>query len=139
MISKKTGIQAYANMKALMIKHVSGVKGYCHRTCQNAWKLPIKYNSALDAWNNTPKNHRHSDPRLAPIGVPHYWSAPGDKYGHVALQSDKKGIVISSDAPISDYVGEVPLTWFKTHWGKTYLGWGSMYNDVILDANEMPK
>ena len=139
MLSKVTGLQAYANMKALMVKHVSGVKGYCHKTCQNSWQLPVKYQSALDAWNHIPPQHRHTDPALAPVGVPHFWHSVNDVYGHVALQSDKKGIVISTDAPIDNYVGEVPLTWFKSHWGKTYLGWGSMYNDVVLHTDEMPK
>jgi len=139
MISKLTGSQAYSNMKALMLKHVSGVAGLCHKTCQNAWGLPVKYQSALDAWNNIPPNHRHTDPKTAPVGVPHFWHSPIDKYGHVALQSDRKGFVISTDAPIHNYVGEVPISWFSSHWGKAYLGWGSMYNDEILHTDKMPK
>ena len=58
-LSKLTGLQAFSHMKQMMINHVSGVRGYCHKTCQNAWGLPVKYASALDAWNHVPLKARH--------------------------------------------------------------------------------
>lgn len=137
MVSNLTGFQAYARMHAWMLQHRDGFSGYCHRTCQNAWGLPVKYASAIDAWNHVPKAHRHTDPSKAPIGAPHFFA--GGKYGHVALQTDQKGVLISTDAPTPDYVGKVSLTWFAKHWGKTYLGWASQYNDVDLQLTEMPK
>jgi hypothetical protein len=136
-ISKFTGLQAYAHMKHLMLTHVSGVQGRCHATCQNAWGLPVKYASALDAWNHVPTKAKHTDPKLAPVGAPHFFD--GGLFGHVVLQSGKKGIVIGTDAPTNNYVGEVPLEWFVQHWGKTYLGWASVYNDVQLQLKDMPK
>jgi hypothetical protein len=136
-VSHLTGAQAYAQMKYLMDHHRSGVQGRCHATCQNSWGLPVKYASAIDAWNHVPKDARHTDPSKAPIGAPHFFE--GGLYGHVVLQSDKKGIVISTDAPVADFVGEVPLNWFVTHWGKKYLGWASVYNDTILQLPTMPK
>jgi carbohydrate-selective porin OprB len=136
-LSKLTGLQAYSNMKRLMVNHKSGVQGYCHRTCQNAWGLPVKYSSAIDAWNHIPAKHRHTDLSKAPIGAPIFFD--GGHYGHVVLQSDKKGIVIGTDAPANNYVGEVAVTWFAKHWGKKVLGWASMYNDVELQLKEMPK
>jgi len=126
--SKLTGYQAFANMKHLMDTHHSGVQGRCHATCQNAWGLPVMYASAIDAWNHVPKNDRHPDPSKAPIGAPHFWG--GGQYGHVALQSDQKGIVISTDAPVTNFVCLVPVTWFAQHWCKTYLGWASNYNNT---------
>jgi len=135
-VSKMTGLQAFSHMKQLMVSHAKGFQGYCHRTCQNAWGLPARNASAIDAWGAVPKADRHTDAAKAPIGAPHFFS--GGAYGHVVLQSDKKGIVISTDAPTTDYVGEVPLTWFTTHWGKHYLGWASSYNGVILQLKEMP-
>ena len=136
-ISKFTGLQAYAHLKHMMLTHVSGVQGRCHATCQNAWGLPVKYASALDAWNHVPAKARHTDPSKAPIGAPHFFD--GGLYGHVVLQSGKKGIVIGTDAPTNNYVGEVPLDWFVQHWGKKYLGWASVYNDVQLQLKDMPK
>jgi len=136
-ISRLTGLQAYNNLKKLMVNHKSGVQGYCHRTCQNAWGLPAKYASALDAWNHIPSKAKHTDPTKAPIGAPHFWE--GGVYGHVALQSDKKGVAIGTDAPAANYVGEVPLVWFSKHWGKKYLGWASVYNDEALQLKDMPK
>lgn len=137
MKSKMTGLQAFSHLKRMKDNHVSGVRGYCHKTCQNAWALPVKYASAIDAWNHVPAKHRHTDPSKAPIGAPHFWA--GGDYGHVALQSDKKGIVIGTDAPTGNYVGEVAVTWFAKNWGKKYLGWASVYNDVELQLGEMPK
>jgi len=134
--SQITGVQAYAHMKQKMLHHVNGVRGVCHKTCQNAWGLPVKYASAIDAWNHVPLKDRHTDPTKAPIGAPHFWD---EHYGHVALQSEKKGYVISTDAPVGDYVGEVPVTWFAQHWGKKYLGWATNYNDVDLQLKDMPK
>ena len=55
------------------------------------------------------------------------------------LGADKKGIIISTDAPVTNYVGEVPIGWFAQHWGKTYLGWASNYNTKDLQLTEMPK
>jgi hypothetical protein len=136
-ISKFTGVQAYSHLKQMMLKHVSGVQGRCHATCQNAWGLPVKYASALDAWNHVPAKARNTDPSKAPVGAPHFFD--GGLYGHVVLQSDKKGVVIGTDAPTNNYVGEVSLTWFAKHWGKKYLGWASVYNDVQLQLKEMPK
>jgi hypothetical protein len=135
-ISKFTGLQAYAHLKHLMLTHVSGVQGRCHATCQNAWGLPVKYASALDAWNHVPAKARHTDASKAPIGAPHF---DGGLYGHVVLQSGKKGVVIGTDAPTNNYVGEVSLDWFAKHWGKKYLGWASVYNDVQLQLKDMPK
>ena len=136
-VSRLTGLQAYSHMKKFMVNHTTGVQGYCHRTCQNAWGLPHKYASALDAWNHIPAKAKNTDPTKAPIGAPHFFD--GGLYGHVVLQSDKKGIVIGTDAPVADYVGEVPLNWFAKHWGKKYLGWSSVYNDESLQLKDMPK
>ena len=135
--SKFTGLQAFSHMKQLMVNHISGVAGHCHKTCQNAWGLPVKYASAIDAWNHVPAKARHIDPKKAPIGAPHFFA--GGQYGHVVLQSDKKGVVISTDAPANNYVGEVSVEWFVKHWGKKYLGWASVYNDTELQLSEMPK
>lgn len=135
-VSKITGNQAFAHMHQWLLQHRSGFLGYCHRTCQNAWGLPAKYSSAIDAWNHVPKQHRHTDPSKASIGAPHFFG--GGQYGHVALQSDRIGIVISTDAPTPDFIGEVRLDYFVKKWGKTYLGWASNYNDVDLDLTTLP-
>lgn len=135
MLFKMNGVRAVANMRKLEGK--SGFKGWCHRTCQNAWKLPVKYASAIDAWNHIPKEHRHTDLENAPIGAPIFFKI--GRYGHVVLQSDKKGYVIGTDSPKKDYIGEVPLTWFKKNWGVEPLGWASMYNDVKLNMKRLPK
>lgn len=134
--SRITGKVAFSHMNIWRLQNKVIRVGICHKTCQDAWGLPVRYASALDAWNHVPKNARHTDPTKAPIGAPHFWDTG---YGHVALQSDKKGIVISTDAPNPTHVGEVPLEWITKHWGKKYLGWASVYNDVELQLLDMPQ
>lgn len=134
-ISRLNGVQAVTNMRKLEGK--SGYKGWCHRTCQNAWKLPVKYASAIDAWNHVPLKHRHTDIKNAPVGAPIFFEI--GKFGHVVLQSDKKGYVIGTDSPTKDYVGEVRLSWFQKNWGVKPLGWASQYNDVNLRMKRMPQ
>jgi len=136
-ISRITGSQAYAHMHAWMLQHRSGFTGHCHKTCQDAWGLPVKYASAKDAWDHVPVKHRHTDMSKIPVGAPIFFD--GGLYGHVCLQSSRKGYVISTDAPTADYIGEVPLNWFVTHWGKKVLGWASQYNDVDLQLNKFPE
>jgi len=137
MTSRFTGLQAFNHLKQLMLNHAKGFQGHCHKTCQDAWGLPVMYASAIDAWNHVPEKDRHTDPAKAPIGAPHFFA--GGQYGHVVLQSDKKGVVISTDAPTTDYIGEVPVIWFSQHWGKKYLGWASNYNNTNLQLKEMPQ
>jgi len=136
-LSRITGKQAFSNMNIWRLNEKNGFLGYCHRTCQNAWGLPKKYASAIDAWNHIPKQHRHTDPTKAPIGAPHFWE--GGAYGHVALQSDKKDIVIGTDAPRPNYIGLEHMSFFHNNWGKKYLGWASQYNGVDLQLKDMPK
>jgi len=134
-LSKITGMQAFAHMHQWLLQHKYISPGHCHKTCQDAWGLPVKYASAVDAWNHIPAKHRHTDPAKAPIGAPHFWD---DGYGHVALQSDRAGVVISTDAPSAGYIGEERIEWFASRWGKKYLGWASQYNDVDLQLGKMP-
>lgn len=135
--SKITGKVAFSHMNVWRLQNKVIRIGICHKTCQDAWGLPVKYASAIDAWNHVPKNHRHTDPTKAPIGAPHFWS--GGSFGHVALQSNRKGYVLTTDAPNPGHVGEVKLTYFPKYWGKKYLGWASMYNDVELQLEDMPQ
>ena len=134
--SKITGMQAFAHMNQWLLQHKSIEIGRCHATCQNAWGLPIKYASAIDAWNHVPKAHRHTDMSKAPIGAPVFFA--GGLYGHVAMQSDQVGVLISTDAPSAGYIGKVRTEYFTTKWGKELLGWASQYNDVNLQLGKMP-
>ena len=136
-VSKLNGVQAETNMRKHIINNETGFHNWCHRTCQNAWKLPVKYASAIDAWNHIPKKHRHTDVKNAPIGAPIFFEV--GKFGHVVIQSKRKGYVLSTDAPVDNKVGEVRLSWFQKNWGVKPLGWASMYNDVELRMKKLPE
>ena len=135
-MSKITGSQAYAHMNQWLLQHKQIAVGYCHKTCQDAWGLPVRYSSAIDAWNHIPKNHRHTDMSKAPVGAPVFFA--GGLYGHVAMQSDRVGVLISTDAPSAGYIGKVHTDYFTTKWGKELLGWASQYNDIDLQLGKMP-
>lgn len=109
----------------------------CQKVVHEAWALPAGEPSALSAWKSVPQKHRHTDPKLAPIGAPHFWF--DHKYGHVALQSDIKGRIITIDLPKRDYIGEVAFEEVSKKWGMTYLGWASNYMGYDLKLKDMPK
>lgn len=117
---------------------LSGVKGYCLRTCRMAWGLPADDPSAIREWESIPAHMKVSKKWwLAPVGAPHFWA--GGKHGHVALQSGIKGFVWSTDAPVADRVGKVTIGWFKKNWGYTYLGWSKEFQSEPLPLGEKPK
>jgi hypothetical protein len=74
-MSKKTkstkpwcGHDAAQWMAVAHIEGRRGVKGYCLKICRQAWKIPVKYPSAIVAWNNIPRKHKFIDPMKAPVG-----------------------------------------------------------------------
>lgn len=139
-INKKstlTGIQAYHQMKIWLTAKKTNVAGLCQKIVHEAWHLPAGEPSALSAWNSVPLKHRHTDPNFAPVGAPHFWL--DNKYGHVALQSEIKGKIITIDLPKRNFIGEVPFNTVSKKWGMTYLGWASNYMGHDLKLKDMPK
>ena len=135
--SKVSGHQAYAHMHMYLLQHRSGFKGLCHKTCQDAWGLPVMYAGALQAWEAIPKQYRHTNLEAVPVGAPIFWHGK-DYYGHVALQSARAGYVISTDAPTPDFIGEVPYEYITKYWNKPLLGWSSFYNGRKLHFDGLP-
>ena len=108
----------------------SGVKGFCLRTVRQAWELPGDEPSAIQEWNSIDERLKDRRWWTAPAGAPHFWAVGA--HGHIAIQSHVKGWVWSTDAPIDDRVGKVPLRWFKRHWGAQYLGWSKQLQNRRL-------
>lgn len=133
----KTGKQAVAYMWRESRKGTDGYAGWCLKTCRTAWGLPADQPSAIKEWNSIPENLKSRKWWLAPTGAPHFWA--GGKFGHVALQAGVKGFVWSTDAPNPDRIGKVKLSWFKKHWGYTYLGWSKEFQNVKLPVAKKPK
>jgi hypothetical protein len=134
---KKSGSEAAKQMWLWMREGKTNVKGYCLRTCREAWELPAQDPSAIKEWESIPANRRFKNWKQAPVGAPHFWS--GGQYGHIALQSNRKGYVLSTDAPKSDLIGRVKIGWFQTFWGYKYLGWSNELQGRKLPLNKMPK
>lgn len=137
MAKKVNGVQAAANMRALAESGKTGVKGWCLKTCRTAWGLPGGVASAIEAWKKIPADKKFTDPKLAPIGAPHFWEI--GKFGHIALQAEEVGKVWGTDSPETDKVGKVDIAWFAKHWKAKYLGWSLHLNGVDLQAATMPK
>lgn len=115
--------------------HISGktnVQGLCLKTCREAWKINAKYPSAISAWNNTPKKHKHLDATKAPIGATHFWK--GGKFGHIAIQSHKPGYVWSTDLLVKNRIGRIHLSVVEDKWNFKYLGWTTQLNGVDLNV-----
>lgn len=95
---------------------------------------PGWYQWALRAWEATPVKRRKSGGE-PPKGVPIYFSASGNGYGHVAL-SDGNGYCISTDIPYNGQVGRVKITDLARAWGRNYLGWASWFmgHEVIYNT-----
>jgi len=135
---RNNGASAALYMGALARNNAGGVKGLCLRTCRLAWGLPPHRPSAIEEWNSIPNAYKRNDPTRAPIGAPHFWSV--GKYGHIAIQAEHEGFVWSTDAPKTDRVGLVDITWFSRNWRAKYLGWSLYLNGQILPlAGEAPK
>lgn len=126
----RTAEQALRYMYELRRDNVTGLKGWCLRTCRKAWGLPADQGSAIREWESIPANRKSRKWWKAPAGAPHFWAV--GEHGHVALQSRIKGRVWTTDAPTMDKVGTVSLRWFRKHWGATYLGWSWELNNERL-------
>jgi hypothetical protein len=133
----RTGAQAVAQMRRWSNSNKTGVKGFCLKTCREAYALPAKYPSAIIAWKNTPKKFKHKDPKLAPIGACHFYE--GGKYGHIVLQSGMKNKVYGTDLPISDRIGLHHRNLPTRRWGYKYLGWTNWLNGHELKLGGMPE
>lgn len=134
---QKSGVAAATQMYKWMKAKKTGVLGYCLKTCREAWDLPSQDPSAIMEWNSIPDRRKNTNWKEAPIGAPHFWA--GGKYGHIALQSAKKGYVLSTDAPKSNFIGRVKISWFRKHWGYHYLGWATELQGKKLPLGQMPK
>jgi hypothetical protein len=135
---RKTGRAAADWMWAASKSGMTGVAGYCLRTCRRAWDLPSDDPSAIREWESIPESMKvRKKWWLAPVGAPHFWK--GGAYGHVTIQSGIKGFVWSTDAPNKDRIGRVSIGWFKKHWGYTYLGWAKEFQSEPLPLEEKPK
>lgn len=130
----KTGLQASDYMKQLHKTGATGVRGWCLRTCRTAWGLGGDEMSAIKEWNSIPADKKSLKWWKAPVGAPHFWAVGAN--GHVALQSRVKGIVWSTDAPVSDKVGPVSIKWFAKHWRAHYLGWSTEFQNKNLPLKE---
>lgn len=134
---QKSGVAAARQMWLWMKSKRTGVQGYCLKTCREAWDLPAQDPSAIEEWESIRPSRKFTNWRDAPIGAPHFWA--GGKYGHIALQANKKGYVLSTDAPKGDLIGRVRISWFPKYWGYKYLGWTTELQGKKLPLKEMPK
>lgn len=129
---RKKGRDAAEWMRLASKAGMTGVQGWCLRTCRNAWSLPADNPSAILEWKSIPAEKKNNKWWLAPVGAPHFWE--GGEFGHVAIQSGLKGYVWSTDAPVPDKIGRVSIFWFGKRWNYKYLGWSSEFQNKPLPS-----
>lgn len=106
--------------------------GQCQKFVRGpCWEVGSLYGSAIEAWNGAAEKHKGD--RTPPIGAPCYYS--GGTYGHAVIYVGN-GNVRSTDTPSSGKVGEKPISYYETEWGKTYLGWTGDINGVDLPISD---
>ena len=133
----RTGQDAVKYMWRESAKGTTGFAGWCLKTCRTAWGLPADERSAIQEWDSIPNNLKSRKWWLAPAGAPHFWK--GGEFGHVALQSNVKGFVWTTDAPNPDRIGKVSLFWFRKNWNYKYLGWSKEFQNVVLPVAPVKK
>lgn len=133
---RKSGLEASNYMKRLSLTGARGVKGWCLKTCRLAWDLGVDEESAIKEWESIPDRFKNDKPNQAPVGAPHFWRV--GKFGHVAIQSEERGKVWSTDAPVGDMIGLVGIPWFERKWGAEYLGWSSQFQNKRLPLDDEP-
>jgi len=141
MANIKTYKDAIRLMRAWRDSGKTGFYHTCLLTCRTAWGVPARNPDPNHAWTSMPQIHRQSTPSKAPVGAVHYWMDPRtDGFGHVAIQSEYKGMVWSTDLPIEDKVGLIRLSWINEHWCPplVYKGWATYLNGKELFCPRMP-
>lgn len=140
MANYKTYQDSIRQMRAWRDANKSGFHHACLITCRNAWGVPARNPDPNHAWTSMPSKYRELDPKKAPVGAVHYWMDPRENgFGHVAIQSEYRGMVWSTDAPVDDKVGLVALSWLNQHWTSlVYKGWATYLNGVVLSCPRMP-
>lgn len=137
---RKTGVAAARWMARMRLSETPIKANRCLQYCRLAWDLPAQDFSAWDEWQSIPVWRKHSDPKTAPVGAPHFWKSPFSRHGHIALQSEYVLEFESTDAPKKGFIGLVSLAWFKKHWRSyKYLGWSEELQGRKLPLNSMPK
>lgn len=146
---RKSGAEAAKWMRKRYEENVTTLPGgesiyqSCQQACRMAWGLGPAGN-AIDAYNQivaaqkkSGKTYLHNDPRLAPIGAPHFWS--GGDFGHVAIQAEYKEYVWTTDLPKENHIGVVHGAYIKQKWSnKRYLGWSTYYCGTDI-SSKFPK
>lgn len=126
----KTGKEA---AKAFKDKQTNRV-GMCLWECQEIYPTNHWYPSAWEQWQNAAK--KHTGKKGIPIGAPCYYK--GGKYGHIVLYMGD-GKVRSTDAGGRGKMATVPLEWFQSAWGYTFVGWSEDLGGKDIDFDTQIK
>lgn len=145
----RRGSEAVAYLKAQRDSNTTKWDGLCLSLARHARGIPALYPSALAAAHATPVTERVKYWPHLKMGHVVYFDDPDDNnpYAHIATvagwngpRTDPDNCILGSNdvrGPDGNLVGFVPLTWFKKHWGDSFLfgaGWLNGYNFRELDA-----
>lgn len=145
----RTGDQACSWLYAQTRKPSKNWHQRCLELARTARSIPSLYPSALSAAHGTPKSERVLNYADLERGMVAYFDDPNDAnpYGHIVTVAGWRGPrsnpgnlkVYSNDVVAGQpgSVGIVPGTFFKAHWGDSFLfgaTWLNGYNFADLDS-----
>ena len=102
-------------------------EGLCLQYVRQAFGLPARYGSAIEAWNNSRSQHRDRNyPQDVWFAV--WWKLAGNPYGHVAAVSPDGRVFSTSNLnpnPLKVHPSVADVEAYYARYGHplTYLGW----------------
>lgn len=108
----------------------TGYGGYCLQFTREAYNIPSKYESAIDAWNAAKHKHPTSSTSGIPSGVPIFLDKASSEYGHVAVYAGGGKMVTTHES--TNKIGEDSVSQWVNEYGYTILGWSDDLNGVTI-------
>ncbi len=118
----------------------------CLKFVRTCWGLPLKYETAREAWENAHVKHAFTNVKSIPFGAPVFSRRPHagpDDSGHVFLAGgcNRHGVRVfrSTDIQVLGGVSPCTIDDIQQKWGHEILGWSEDLNGFALDLPAIPR
>jgi lysozyme len=112
----------------------TGYGGLCLQFTREAYAIPSKYASAIEAWNKAKHRHSTSSTSGIPVGVPIFLDKSSSEYGHVAVYVGG-GRMVTTHAS-TNKIGEDSVSTWTSDYGYHILGWSEDLNGVLIPDDD---
>lgn len=97
--------------------------GYCLREVRECFAVDAGARDAAEAWHDSRRQHRETEPEAFPRGVPVFWTGGSHGHGHIAIATGYDGMCWSTDIRRPGYFDHVPIEEIADKWGLVLVGW----------------